>query len=162
MKQIKKKRIMLWLGSVIMMLVMAVSLVPVLNGQAAVSTNKISLNKTSISVKEGITGKITVKNKPARAKILWSSKDKKIATVKKGVVTGLKQGQTVVSCKVVYQKGPKKLTPKLKATVKVRKNRQVYPKCTKGKLKGVHFVGRNNGTADKKKRLTGHIRSVVQ
>lgn len=128
MKQIKEKKIMLWLGTVIMMLVMAVSLVPVLNGQAAVSSNKISLNKTSISVKEGITRKITVKNKPSGAKILWSSKDKKIATVKKGVVTGLKQGQTVVSCKVVYRKGRKKLTQKLKATVTVRNNRQVYPK----------------------------------
>ena len=70
MKQIKKKKIMLRLRSVIMMMVMMVSLVPGLNGQAAVSSDKIALNKTSISVKEGITGKITVKNKPAGAKTL--------------------------------------------------------------------------------------------
>lgn len=127
MKQIKEKKIMLWLGTVIMMLVMAVSLVNGLRAQAAAGSSKISFNKTSISVKIGITGKITVKNKPAGAKIRWSSKNKKVAKVKKGVITGLKRGKTVVSCKVIYQKGQKKVTKKLKATVTVKDNKQIYP-----------------------------------
>ena len=128
MKQIKEKKIGLWIGSGIMMLVMIISLVTGLKVQAADGSGKIALNKISISVKKGITGKITVKNKPTGAKIYWSSKNKKIAKVKNGVVTGLKQGKTVITCKVVYQKGQKKVIKRLKATVTVGNNKQVYPK----------------------------------
>ena len=92
MKQIKEKKTGLWIGSDIMMLVMIISLVTGLKVQVADGSGKIALNKISISVKKGITGKITVKNKPTGAKIFWSSKNKKIAKVKNGVVTGLKQG----------------------------------------------------------------------
>ncbi len=111
-----------------MMLVMTVSLVTGLKVRATDGSSKISLNKTAISLKKGITEKVTVKNKPAGANTFWSSKNKKIAKVKNGVVTGLKQGKTVVTCKVVYQKGQKKVIKKLKATVIVGNNRQVYPK----------------------------------
>ena len=127
MKQIKKMRI-LWSGTVIMIFAMAMSLVNGLSVQAAGSSGNISLNKTSISVKEGITGKITVKNVPEEAKISWSSKNKKIANVKKGIITGLKREKTVVTCKVAYQKGRKKLTKKLKVAVTVKNNKPVYPK----------------------------------
>ncbi len=121
----KGKKIRFWIGSGIMMSVMIVSLVTGLKVQAAADSGKIALNKTSISVKKGITEKITVKNKPAGAKIFWSSKNKKIAKVKNGVVTGRKQGKTVVTCKVVYQKGQKKVIKKFKATVTVGNNKQV-------------------------------------
>lgn len=52
--------------------------------QAADGQNRIFLNKAAISVKEGITRKIMIKNKPAGAKVVWRSKNKKIARVKKG------------------------------------------------------------------------------
>ena len=78
MKQIKEKKIMVWLGLVIMMMVMTVSLIPGLNGQAAVSSNKISLNNTSISVKEGITGKITVKINRQGQKFCGAAKTKRL------------------------------------------------------------------------------------
>lgn len=128
MKQIKEKKIGIWIGSGIMMLVMIVSLVTGLKVQAADGSGKIALNNINISVKKGITGKITVINKPTGAKVFWSSKNKKIAKVKNGVVTGLKQGKTVITCKVVYEKGQKKVIKKLKATVTVGNNKQVYPK----------------------------------
>ncbi|MDE7423077.1 MAG: hypothetical protein K2N51_05210 [Lachnospiraceae bacterium] len=47
-----------------MMLVMTVSLVTGLKVRAATDSTKISLTKTTISVKKGITEKIKVKNKP--------------------------------------------------------------------------------------------------
>lgn len=108
MEQIKDKKIMLLrLGIVIMILVIIIilPLIISLHIQAINTSDKIALSKTSISVKKGITEKIKVRNKPTEAKILWNSKNKKIAKVKRGVVTGLKQGETVITCKVVYNKG---------------------------------------------------------
>lgn len=119
---------LLRMGIVIMTFAVTASLVNRPHIGAAGNSGRIALNKTSISVREGITGKITVKNKPAGAKVLWSIKNKKTASVKGGVITGLKQGKTVVTCKVVYQQGQKKKTKKLKATVTVRNNKQIYPK----------------------------------
>lgn len=116
------------LGTIIMAFAMIVSLGNGLNIQAADSSGRISLSRTGISVKEGITEKITVRNKPAGAKVLWNSKNKKTAKVKEGMITGLKQGKTVITCKIIYRKGQKKTTKKLRATVTVKENKQVYPK----------------------------------
>ena len=55
---------------------------------AAGKTPKLS--KTSVSLKVKESKKVTVKNKPTGAKVTWSSKDKKIATVKDGKITGKK------------------------------------------------------------------------
>lgn len=129
MQQTKVKKIMmLWFGLAMPLLIIAVLLTTGSEIQAAGRPGKIFLNKTVISVKEGITEKLTVKNKPAGAKISWSSKNKRVAKVEKGVVTGLKRGKTVVVCKIVCGKGQKKVTKKLQAAVTVRSNRQVYPK----------------------------------
>lgn len=118
----------LQLGTIIIAFAMIVSLENGLNVWAAGSSGKISLSKASISEKEGITKKITVKNKPEGAKISSSSKNKKIAKVKKGTITGLKQGKTEIICRVVYRKGQKKITKKLKVAVTVKNNKPVYPK----------------------------------
>ncbi len=96
--------------------------------QAKGNTAKIALSKNSVTIKQGITHKITIKNKPDGAKAVWSSKNKKIAKVKNGVVTGLKQGKTEIICKIAYKKGRRKMTETQKAAVTVRKNKQVYPK----------------------------------
>lgn len=96
--------------------------------QAADGQNRIFLNKAAISVKEGITRKIMIKNKPAGAKVVWRSKNKKIARVKKGMITGLKRGKTVVTCKVACRQGRKKITKKLNVAVTVKNNKPVYPK----------------------------------
>ncbi len=52
--------------------------------QAAGSAGGPALSETGITLDRGITGKLTVKNKQAGAKVLWSSKNKKIAKVKRG------------------------------------------------------------------------------
>lgn len=128
MGQIKEKRMVASRpGLVIFMPVVTALLITGPKTRAAAGPDKISFDKTTVSVKEGITEKITVKNKPAGAKVSWSSKNTKIAKVKKGIITGMKQGKTAVNCKVVYQKGKKKVTKKLTAAVTVGKNKAVYP-----------------------------------
>ena len=96
--------------------------------QAAGSAGGPALSETGITLDRGITGKLTVKNKQGGAKVLWSSKNKKIAKVKRGTVIGIKQGRTVITCKVVYKKGREKITKQLRAAVTVRKDKRVYPK----------------------------------
>lgn len=95
--------------------------------QTACGSERPALSTANIEVKKGITAKLTVKNKPASARVFWSSKNRKIATVKKGIVTGVKSGKTKITCKIVYKKGGKKATGVLKASVLVRSNKRVYP-----------------------------------
>ena len=70
-----------------------------------------------------------LKNKPKKATVKWSSKNKKIATVsKKGKITAKKAGKTKVICKVTYKKGKKKVTKKLSVTVKVTAKKKTTKK----------------------------------
>ena len=72
-----------------------------------------------------------LKNKPKKATVKWSSKNKKIATVsKKGKITAKKAGKTKVICKVTYKKGKKKVTKKLSVTVKVTAKKKTTKKPT--------------------------------
>lgn len=96
--------------------------------QTAENSAKIALSKNSITIKQGITYNISIKNKPDGVKAVWSSKNIKIAKVNRGVVTGLKKGKTEVICKIAYKKGGKKMTETRKVNVTVRENKQVYPK----------------------------------
>ncbi len=81
----------------------------------------LKLNKKTLNV--NVRGKATlkVKNAPKKAKVTWSSKNKKIATVsKKGVVKGVKAGSTKIVAKVTYKSKKKKVTKKLTAKVTVK------------------------------------------
>lgn len=130
----KKKGIMVAVVFMLMGLAAAllfVMLPPLLAGSsvgAAGDGTNIALSKNNISIARGITAKLTVKNKPAGVKLKWSSKNKTVAKVKKGVITGMKKGKTTITCKAVYHKGRKKITKSLTAAVTVRDNKQVYPK----------------------------------
>lgn len=86
---------------------------------AASKAVKISTKKVTLQV--GKSKKVTVKNKPAKAKITWSSKNKKVAKVKNGKITAVKTGSTKITCKVVYKTGKKakKTTKKFNIAVKV-------------------------------------------
>lgn len=89
--------------------------------QAAGDSAKIALSKNSITIKQGITYKMNIRNKPDGAKTVWSSKNKKIAKVKRGVITARKQGKTEIICKIVYKQGGRKQTEIRKAVVTVKK-----------------------------------------
>lgn len=106
--------------------VMALSLLLSVDGissiksASAAKAPKLSAKKVTVKVKQ--SKKVTLKNKPKGAKVTWTSKNKKIATVtKQGKITGKKVGKTKVTCKVVYKKGSKKVTKKLTVNVTVKK-----------------------------------------
>ena len=66
------------------------------------------ISSKSIVVKVGSSKKVTIKNKPKKAKVTWKSKNKKIAKVSKsGKIKGMKAGKTTVTATVKYKKGKK-------------------------------------------------------
>lgn len=86
--------------------------------KAATAKNlkKVTITKT-ISLGQGYKKTIAVKNAPAKAKIAYTTKNKKVATVsKKGVVTAKKTGKTEIRVKFTYNK--KSVVKKCKVTVK--------------------------------------------
>lgn len=109
---------------------LAASMIFSMNGMSTVASaakKAPKLSAKSVTVKVGATKKVTLKNKPAKAKVTWTSQKKKIATVKNGKIKGVKKGSTKVICKVVYKKGSKKVTKKLSVKVKVTANKAVTP-----------------------------------
>lgn len=62
------------------------------------AASSIKLSKTSATFYLGDTYKLTLKNAKAN-KVIWSSADKKIATVKNGLVTSKKTGFTKITAK---------------------------------------------------------------
>ncbi len=64
---------------------------------------KIKLSKTSATIKEGSTLKLTATTTPANKAVTWSTSDKNIATVSsKGVVTPLRAGTCEIIAKYKY------------------------------------------------------------
>lgn len=98
-------------------------------GQSAQAASKkvtLKFKKSSYTVKEkktlSLKSQITKKNISKVKKLVWTSKNKKIATVSaKGTVTGVKAGNTVVTCKVQYKASGKKTyqTKTIQTKVKV-------------------------------------------
>ena len=97
-----------WLTALMLAMALIVTgcFVPVKNVSAA----KPHLNKTTASVNVGKTLKLKVAG--IKGSVRWSSTDKSVATVKKGVVTGIKPGKATIKSKV------KGKTFKCKVTVK--------------------------------------------
>lgn len=112
-------------------LVLSLAMVLSLNGFAniamAAKSPKISAKK--VTLEEGKSKKVTIKNKPAKAKVIWKSKNKKIATVKNGKIKAVKAGSTKVTAKVSYKNGKKKVTKNftVKVTVKAAQAPQPAP-----------------------------------
>ena len=92
------------------------------------ASNEISLSADAVTLRMGISKKISIKNIPKSAKVTWKSANKRIASVKDGTVAGMRQGQTVITCRVKYSRSGKKVTKQLKARVAVKKAKSVYPK----------------------------------
>lgn len=58
------------------------------------ASDGISLSADAVTLRMGITKKISVKNRPKGAKVTWKSANKRIAAVKDGTVAGMRQGRT--------------------------------------------------------------------
>lgn len=68
--------------------------------KAAVSDSKITISKTSASITQGKSVKLTAAVKPADEGVVWSSSNTSIASVtQKGVVSGLKAGSATIYAK---------------------------------------------------------------
>lgn len=97
----------------------------------AETTQEITLNHKTFTMKKGkkLTLKATTLNKKYKKKIVWSSKQKKVATVsKKGVVKAVKKGRATIiakikgtsyqaKCKIIVGTPVKKIVPKKKKIV---------------------------------------------
>lgn len=98
--------------AVMLMFAVMLCLLPIMEVSAA---SKPAMNAAKITVAQGMSYKLKVKN--SSAKVKWISEDKKIAKVtKNGKVTGMKDGKTIV--KAVIRKGSSKVT--LMSAVTVR------------------------------------------
>lgn len=85
-----------------------------------VNVKKPKLSKKTQNILKGKTVKLSVKNKPKKAKYKWSSSNKKVAAVtKKGKVTGKKNGTAVIKVKCF---SGKKFSYTLSCKVKVVEN----------------------------------------
>lgn len=90
------------------------------------ASKKMKVSSKKVTLQEGKTKKIKVKNAPKKAKITWKSKKPKIAKVsKKGKITAKKKGKTSVICKVSYKKNGKKKVKKFNISVKVTSKQKV-------------------------------------
>lgn len=80
--------------------------------QKYLKAHTIRLNKTKLTLNKGKTYQLKLLN-AKKSKVKWTSSNKKIATIKNGIVKGLKKGKAVITAK--YHKK----TYKCKVTVKV-------------------------------------------
>lgn len=134
------------------------------NGSSPVasSTSKprtLSISKTSLSVKTRATAalKATIGNKRSGDKLIFSSSNKKIATVSsKGVITGVKTGTCYVTVKVNGTSLSKKCKVKVSLgsrIIKLNASRLTLMKVKKYPLKGVIY---NKRSKDKLKYKTSN------
>lgn len=86
--------------------------------EAAAKAPKLSAK--TVTLNAGASKKVTLKNKPKKAKVTWSSSNKKVAKVKNGKITAVKKGSAKITCKVKYKNGKKTVTKKLSVKVKVK------------------------------------------
>jgi len=96
---------------------------------------KIRLNKTEVTIPKGRTAKITATVKPSNAenkKLSWESADKNIATVKKGVITAVGEGETVIT---VSAKDGSGIIAQVKVTVVPNLPRKISLNKTKAALR---------------------------
>lgn len=110
------KKWLKYLAGVLLLVLLPATLYMVQNADAA---GKITISRKSLTITEGKSKTLTVKNVKKGKKIVWSSTNKQIASVNKnGKVTAKKQGRAVIkakagkavaSCKVMV-KGKRKDT----------------------------------------------------
>ncbi len=102
------------------------ALLVVVNAYPAAAAKKASLSFKKITLQEGKTKKITIKNKIKKAVYTYQSSSKKIASVsKKGVITAKKHGKARITVSERLKKGSKN---------KKRKVGVVVVTCTKKKI----------------------------
>ena len=88
-----------------------------------VTVKKPILSKSKLSLKSGSTAKLSIKNKPKKAKYIWSSNNSRVAAVNKnGKVTAKTKGTAIIKAKVKITKKTYNLSCKI--TVKSESDNQ--------------------------------------
>jgi hypothetical protein len=104
-------KVMLANALVALMVVLSVMVVPPTVAKAA---SNPTLTKTSRNILVGKKYDLNIKNKVKQSTYVWSTSNKKIATVTKlGVVTGVNKGTATITCKVTTPKKTLALTCKV-------------------------------------------------
>lgn len=98
-----------------------ISLVPSFSSQAG----SIKLNRTKVTLEVGSTLQLAIVGKPNKT-VKWSSSNKSVASVSKGLIKAKNEGKTTITAKI----GNKKLT--CKVTVKAKKTDNSIPDDSKG------------------------------
>jgi uncharacterized protein YjdB len=110
-------RIVLLMFALLLSLALVVASVSPVYGASKNSSSKIKISKTKTTLTAGKT--ITLKVKGTKAKISWSSSNKKVATVtSKGKVKAVKAGKATI--KATYKVNKKSKTLKCVVTVKAK------------------------------------------
>jgi len=71
---------------------------------SVIHVEKVTLNKSTLSIKQGKSTSITATISPSTASnknITWTSSNNDVATVKNGLIKGISQGETVITAKSV-------------------------------------------------------------
>ena len=82
-----------------------------------VTVENPSLSAKTLTLKEGDSGTLKLKNLKTKLKVTWSSGNKKVAAVKNGKVTAKSPGSTVITAKVLGKKFTCKVTVEKKALI---------------------------------------------
>ena len=122
MRALKNK----YVGLVVLVLVMSIiSLIS--SNEKILAAEAPKLTKKSLILEEGQKATLALKNEIPKISMNWSSEDKYVATVSnKGVVKGIQEGETVITCKVVVKQNSREKTYRLTCKVKVKKPQNTY------------------------------------
>ncbi len=93
-----------------------------------IPATKITLNKTKINLVKGrsITIKAAITPKDSTDKVVWSTSDKKVATVKNGKISAKQAGTATITAKAGSKKATCKVTVKVPATKITLNTTQIY------------------------------------
>lgn len=111
----KTEKRLLWFLSLFLVFILSACICA--GSTYAAAAPKFNVTKKEITGKNK-TYKLTIKNKPKKAKYKWTTSNKKVATVKNGTVTSKTKGTAAIKCKITYSnKKSKTLSCKVTVTV---------------------------------------------
>lgn len=128
----------------ILVLAMVMTLVPVAPEYVSAAA-KVSLSTTKVTITEGMTQTLKLKNVLKGSEAKWQTLNKKVAVVNSsGVVKGIKDGSTTIKCTVT--KAGKKTILKSKITVKTPKFQKKAYEISQGEKISLSLANKYSGS----------------
>ncbi len=118
-----------------------------------VAKAKVTLSKSKLEVKETQCQKLTV-TAPAKQKVNWTSSNPAVATVKDGVVSGIKPGTAIITASMTYY--GQKYEATCKVTVASNKTKITFQSISKPSVK----KGKDVAIKGTVKASNGKIKSI--